>query len=436
MSLWHGKIIQMMRSFLPCLLALILPLPAQATESAQSLYDRIRPSVVVVKVESRANQGVASVASGFVTARPDWVVTNYHAISDVLLEPDDHLLSIQSLQGRDAGVQILAVDVRNDLAILQLDTPLSATPLPLRETVPAKGESGFSMGKPGSYEHSIVPGTFNGLIDERSQPNIVFSGAINAGMSGGPTLDARGQVVGVNVATSTQHQLIGLAVPAEALGQLLRRHAKDKPPGLPALRADIARQAGDYGRQLLGQLDLPDNSVRRLGPYNVRGDLIEGMPCSSRRQDKPGYPYTQHAQTCSNGDGLYLMDGQYAGRIRTGTFWIRSQDLSARAIAQLAERRLTALRDVNAEDSPPGRWHCTEQRLRARFDLPVQLHACRRPVQHLAGVYDYRFRYVPLNQGPDALVVALGLSGFDDTTAQGVLRKSLETLRYTPQARP
>ena len=84
---------------LPCsllsLLLLILPLQSQAQgrESAQILYNRNRPAVVVVvKVQSQINQGVSSVASGFVTARPDWVVTNYHAVSEALLEPDDHLI--------------------------------------------------------------------------------------------------------------------------------------------------------------------------------------------------------------------------------------------------------------------------------------------------------------------------------------------------------
>lgn len=422
-----------------CFLACLLIFQAKAqtpTTLAQSLYNRIRPAVVVVKVESQANQAVASVASGFVTSRADWVVTNYHAISDAVLEPDDHQLVLQTLDGRDYEVQVLAVDVLNDLAILQLDKPIRAPLLELRENVPAKGEIGFSMGKPGSYQHSIVAGTFNGIQDEIAVPLIVFSGAINAGMSGGPTLDAQGRVVGVNVASSTQHQLVGLAVPAEALGQLLRRHAGQKPPGLAALRADIARQLGDYGRLLLGRLDLPDNSVRRLGPFNVRGDLIEGKPCSSSRQDKPGYRFTQHAQTCSNGDGLYVMDGQYAGRLRSGSFWIRGEGLSPRAITRLVERRLWALRDVNEEDGPPGRWHCTEQRLRADNDQPVQLHACRRPVQHLPGLFDYRFRYVPLIHGVDALVVSLGLSGFDDQTARAVLHKSIETLRYTPKDRP
>jgi serine protease Do len=111
---------------------------AQGRESAQIIYNCIRPAVVVVvKVQSQINQGVSSVASCFVTARPDWVVTNYHAVSEALLEPDDHLLVIQTLDGRDYEVRVLAVDVLNDLAILQLDKAIKTPLLELRETLPS-----------------------------------------------------------------------------------------------------------------------------------------------------------------------------------------------------------------------------------------------------------------------------------------------------------
>lgn len=422
-------------------LSLLLALPAQASKPAppqtsQTLYDRISPAVVEITVENRANLGRASSASGFVTHRPDWVVTNYHAIDQAIFEPEGHRLLVHATRRHDNEVKVLAVDVVNDLAILQVERKLDATPLELRETLPAKGESGYSMGKPGSYQHSIVGGTFNGTIDKNTAALIVFSGAINAGMSGGPTLDAQGRVVGVNVASSTRHQLVGLAVPAEAVGQLIRRSSGQTPPGPEALRADIARQVADYGRQILGRLDLPDHSVRRLGPFRVRGDLNQERPCGTSTEHKPDDRFERLRQYCTLGDGLFVVDGQRAGGIVTGTFWTHSQQLGPAGLAKLTERLLSTLRDVNDEDSPPGRWHCTEQRLRVSFDLPVQLHACRRAVQHLPGLFDYRFRYVPLTDGQDTLVGAVGLSGFDDHTARSVLAKVLQTLRYTPEARP
>ena len=420
---------------------LLASLPAQASkpappQSAQTLFDRTSPSVLEVTTENRANMGTVSAASGFVTHRRDWVVTNYHAISEAVYEPDAHTLNVVTPAGEVLNVDVVAVDVVNDLAILQAERILRAPLLELRETLPAKGEIGYSMGKPGSYQHSIVSGTFNGTSQKTATTQIVFSGAINGGMSGGPTLDAQGRVVGVNVASSVRHQLVGLAVPAEAVGQLIRRTTGQKIPTQQELRADIARQLKENGSQLLARLDLPKHSVRRLGPFRVRGDLGSGTACSTSQDHKTGDRFERLVQRCGNGDGIYVMDHQQAGRIFTGAFWIRSDQLGPAALAHQVERQLGALREVNDEDSPPGRWHCTEQRLRTTFDLPVQLHACRRAVQHLPGLFDYRFRYAPLVKGQDALVGALGLTGFDDETARGVLTKVLGSLRYTPDQKP
>ncbi len=416
--------------------------PVQATQAkaapstTQTLYDRNRLAVVEVTVQNRANLGRVSAASGFVTHRSDWVVTNYHAIDQVLFEPERHRLHVHTTDGEANEVTVLAVDVVNDLAILQVERKLDAPLLTLREDMPAKGETGYSMGKPGSYQHSIVGGTFNGTIDKNTAPLIVFSGAINAGMSGGPTLDANGRVVGVNVASSTRHQLVGLSVPAEAVGRLIRRHTGKTPPSIEVLRSDITRQLAEYGRQIQGRLDLPTHSIRRLGPFRVRGDMAPDQPCRTSSDDKPQDLFKRLVQRCTLGDGLFVMDGQRAGRIITGAFWTHSDQLSSAGLAKLIERQLSALRDVKEEDSPPGRWDCTEQRLRVAFDLPVHLHACRRAVQHLPGLFDYRFRYVPLIDGQDSLVGAVVLSGFVDETARSVLTKVLDSLRYTPEARP
>jgi hypothetical protein len=423
------------------LVGLLAMFPARATDAdsptaTQILYERHRSAVLEVTVESRANQGRVSAASGFVTHRSEWVVTNYHAIARTLFEPEGHRLQVHTSDGEAHEVAVLAVDVVNDLAILQVDRPLDAPHLTLREDPPVKGETGYSMGKPGNAQHSIVGGTFNGTGDRDTIPVIIFSGAINAGMSGGPLLDGQGRVVGVNVASSARHQMVGFGVPAAALGKLIRAQNGQPPPSHKALRADIARQVSEYGRQVLARLDLPQHKVRQLGPFSVQGDLATDQPCRTRTDSKPQDRFTRLLQQCSVGDGLFVMRGQSAGRIITGTLWTHSDQLSPAGLAKLVERQLGDLREVAQEGSPPGRWDCTEQRLRVASDLPVQLYACRRPTQHLPEVFDYRFRYVPLTRGQDTLVGAVALSGFVDDTAQRVLTRILETLRFSPEGRP
>ena len=413
--------------WLATLLFVAIPFQAAAS-SSQALFERIRPSVVEVLTKTKGNQGVAAAASGFLAQHKDWIVTNYHAVTEVIFEPEENDLIVVTQHHQKIPAQVIAADVRQDLAILKLSQPLTAPVLSLREQFPAKGEAGFSMGKPGRYQHSIVAGTFNGLIDEESTPQIVFSGAINGGMSGGPTLDSSGLVVGVNVASSTENQLLGLSVPAAALGQLIQRTLKTGPMSNAELRQDIASQFADYGRFQLTQINQVPNPKRQLGPFRVQGDLSSEKECQSIRHTLPDRRYKMLEQRCESSFGLYIMPKLYAAQVITGTFWIESKDLSNFAMAKLVERRINDLRKVHEEDSPPGRWHCSEQRLLGSQNVPIQVHACRRLIEKLPGLYDFRFRYAPLSNGKSSLVVAIGLSGFDDETAKKILHKSISSM--------
>lgn len=407
-----------------------------ATISSQTLFERIRPSVVEVLTKNRTNQSVASAASGFLTLRKDWIVTNYHAVTEAIFESEDNELSIVTHTKERIMAEVVAVDVRHDLAILKLRTPLAAPLLTLKEILPAKGSPGYSMGKPGRYQHSIVNGTFNGLVDEDSSPLIVFSGAINPGMSGGPTLNAQGEVVGINAASSTENQLLGLAVPAQALGGLLRANSYSVVPDNRSLRRGIAQQFASYGRAQAEKMAALQQSERALGPFTVRAELAKDKECAFVSHDQPERQYLMFEQRCNTPFGLYIMPNLYAGQVGAAAFWLRGKDMAPLAMARLVERRLGDLRKLNDEEQPVGRWSCREQRLRGGDNTPIQLHACRRPVDKLPGLFDFRFRYTPLIAGNDGLVVAMALSGFDDAAAQLVLRQSLTSFRYEGKGQP
>lgn len=400
------------------------------TNNAETLFKRIRPSVVVVKTEVSGNLGLSASASGFIAHRKDWVITNYHAVTDAIYDAQAHNLTVQAANELKKSARVVAVDVLHDLAILQLDSPIEAPLLELRGTLPAKGENGFSVGKPGSFEYSIVNGSFNGMHDEQSTPLIVFSGAINSGMSGGPTLDTSGRVVGVNVATSTRHQLIGLVIPSSAVSALIQQTAGRNSPDNAQLRADISRQFAQFGRQQLQRLDSGLNNVRRLGPFNVRADLANDHVCATERQTNTQWRYSMVKQTCESASGLYVMDNQQAGRIVSGSFLLQGPGLNDWQMANLVERRLHSLSGASKvpDDSTP--WQCHEQRVKVPWGLTVQLHACRRALTKLPNLNEYRFRYTPLVRGPNALVVAMGLDGFDDETAKAILRKSMSSLAF------
>ncbi len=88
--------------------------------SAQSAFKRLRPSVVEIRIEVKGNRGTSAGASGFVAFRPDLVVTNYHAVTEALYEPAQHRISVVTAGTEQIEARILALDVVNDLALLQL----------------------------------------------------------------------------------------------------------------------------------------------------------------------------------------------------------------------------------------------------------------------------------------------------------------------------
>jgi S1-C subfamily serine protease len=133
-----------------------------------------------VVILNRANLGVSSMASGFVAHHKDWIITNYHANANAnsIFEPDEHTVHIVAPNEDKLIVQVLPIDIHNDLAILKVEKDVPESLLELKETLPNRGEPGFSMGKPGGYEHSIVTGTFNGSTSKSTTPLILLQRCI------------------------------------------------------------------------------------------------------------------------------------------------------------------------------------------------------------------------------------------------------------------
>ena len=160
--------------------------------------------------------------SGFAVADGRRIVTNYHVVAQAVLYPQQYRLEYLASDGRTGPLHVLAIDVRNDLAVVAADD-LELPPLKLRSEIPAQGERAWSIGFPLNLGLTITEGVANGLVENSFEQRIHYTGAINEGMSGGPALDTRGRVYGVNVSVVTGRQLVGFVVPAKHIPGLLAR---------------------------------------------------------------------------------------------------------------------------------------------------------------------------------------------------------------------
>lgn len=166
--------------------------------------------------------------SGFVVTKEGLVVTNRHVVADA-----DARYSVIQSDGTSYEAEVLARDPQLDIAVLKI-IPKNPTDtfsylqfgdsnqLRLGETVVAIGNAlaefrnSVSVGVVSGLSRSIVASDGRGR-SEALRDVIQTDAAINPGNSGGPLLNLKGEVIGVNVATSQGADNIGFALPAHVV---------------------------------------------------------------------------------------------------------------------------------------------------------------------------------------------------------------------------
>ena len=187
--------------------------PTDDAELIPELVRELQPSVVAVLTDEGEGSGVVYAADGT-------VVTNDHVVAGA----DE--VQVAFVDGERVDAEVEATDPRSDLAVLRVDGEDLPAATFARE-LPAVGELAVAMGNPLGFENSVTAGIISGL--HRAIPGsasrtpalvdlVQTDAAISPGNSGGALLDARGQVVGINVAyippAETGAVSIGFAIPS------------------------------------------------------------------------------------------------------------------------------------------------------------------------------------------------------------------------------
>ena len=178
----------------------VLPLLALAASppegrAREAVFERFKPSVLTIEVHPLQGQARSVLGSGYVVG-PSRIVTNYHVVSSYVQHPGRYRLQVKS--GSEAKpAQLLAFDLINDLALLEAE--VRAPPLKLAASSGSPGAPIIAFGNPEGLGLSLIEGVFNGFAEKGFVDRMLLSMPLNSGMSGGPILSARHEVVGTNV---------------------------------------------------------------------------------------------------------------------------------------------------------------------------------------------------------------------------------------------
>lgn len=154
------------------------------------------------------------VGSGFFISADGSILTNHHVVADA----DEIIVTLTD--GREFKAKVIGSDERTDVALLQVDTKDMVT-LPIGNPATLKkGQWVLAIGSPFGLESTVTSGIVSAIGRETGDylPFIQTDVAVNPGNSGGPLLDLKGEVVGINsqiVSRSGGFMGISLAIPID-----------------------------------------------------------------------------------------------------------------------------------------------------------------------------------------------------------------------------
>jgi hypothetical protein len=409
------------------LVLLIILLPALTATPAfslgsQAIFERHENAVFQIRVINRDTDKKSSIGSGFIYATDRTLVTNYHVVSSYIEEPGSFDLRYQGANGRSGSLQLVAVDAVHDLALVRADNrlgePLTTSP------PPAKGAALYAMGNPLDLGLTIAAGTNGGVLDQTDDSRILFSGSLNPGMSGGPTFDDTGAVVGVNVSTARND--ISFIVPTDYLAPLVDQEHD----GADDLLAAISRQILDY------QSDYIDRMLERRWPttelraIRVPGAISPTVRCwDASPKTKPDRLYTQLAVSCKNENEIYLTDKIDVGKLLYEFVWLESDSLESFRFARLYKALNNSQFGGRARKDDVSRFDC-ETEFVAVTGMTLKTTVCRRDYLRYEGLSDVLVTAALVGHQRKGFIFNLDLSGTDAGKANQLLTRFLEEIAW------
>jgi len=401
---------------------------AQVSAQARSLYERTRDSTAQIRVLLGASDSHAATGTGFVVGSGGLLLTNYHVVADKALDPDIYQLEFVLPGGRRGPLEIVAVDVVHDLALVKGDTG-DTRALSFRDTPLKKGDQGFSLGYPLSQGLTVVEGIYNGRSEEQYYERIHFTGAINPGMSGGPVVDAGGRVFGVNVANHRRGQLVSFLVPAKFARRLMARAAAGREGGAD-FRADVGAQLAAHDAEVMGALLKSPLPVQKLGEFTVPAKSGEFMQCGAGTDRETSRPYTVDSYHCYTFSSLYIDRRLHTGMVSFRHSILRAMDLGALRFAHLQETRFAAGKYAETFDRKHHtRWDCQDE-IVALHGTPAKMAMCIRRYKRFEGLYDVVMRLATLGDTAIALHSNLDMEGVSFEAALEFSKRYLEAIRW------
>ena len=185
------------------------------SQDASVIYKNTANSTVTIETDK-------GLGSGFFIAE-NIIATNYHVIESASKAVCYTNNSTEKFKIK----RIISTDKKADLALLEV-VGINKPAIKITSSSVSPGQKVFVIGSPKGLPTTISDGIVSGLRDFEGRSLIQITAPISPGSSGGPVLNANGELIGISVGQFTEGQNLNFAIPSSKLEELLK--SKNKNP--------------------------------------------------------------------------------------------------------------------------------------------------------------------------------------------------------------
>ncbi len=407
-----------------CAILLALPAWGRETDDANRLYESHKDAIYQVRIIEKSSGNKASIGSGFQISASGLVASNYHVVAEAVKKPEGYLIEYLASDGSKGNMRLLAVDVLHDLALLQHERT-DAPWLDIHRGDIRKGTRIFSLGNPHDLGMTVVEGTYNGLVEHSLYEHVLISGSLNPGMSGGPSIDRDGRVVGVNVSTAGNQ--ISFLVPVGYLETLLQSRAQDDAP--PDWNKILEQQLLAHQDQYISRLLDTEWKLEPLGEVTVPAEIAPYVKCWGDKSDDKETLYQITNRICNVDESLFL-----GGYFTTGSFrfqyqWFETEKLNAVQFYSQLESRFYLDMNNNAYKDDVTPYAC-ESRFVEVGGQPWKVHWCVRQYKRFPALHDVAVAMASLADNRKGMLVNFSVAGISRDHALQLTRRFIGAVQW------
>lgn len=292
----------------------------KVSKAFQLVAHKVRPSVVSINAikeisGGRSGSHLTGFGSGVIMSSEGYIITNAHVLEDA------SSCQVQLHDRSRYTAKLVGIDLFSDLAVLKIDAH-SLVPAKWGDSDEASvGSIVWAIGSPYRYEQTVTSGILSGKDrpgDKTRKQNLLQTdAAVNPGNSGGPLVDANGNVIGINTSIyGESFQGISFAVPSST-AQFVYRQLIEKGK---VVRGYLGVHPREVSHRLATNWALPDldgallEGVMSNSPADLAGirggDVIRSWNGKAIRRYNTLYQLAEMAEPNSTVNVVLIRNGQ------------------------------------------------------------------------------------------------------------------------------